>query len=220
MTRTTAASTDDACESVPEFRPGEHEVLIRMYGQGIGDCFLLAFPRRRSSEDDPERPVYVLIDCGVLHRTPGAKERILSIVQDIRCTTRDHALPLAADGQPRGHLDLLIVTHEHWDHLSGFIYEKAGKEWDNIQVDALWTAWTAADDENGLAGVLDELRTRQERALQRISERADTAGDALHWQAVAGAIAFLGRERQFALSTRGGLERAACACYRLALPQD
>jgi hypothetical protein len=207
-TATASARANDADAAAPAFRPGEHEVLIRMYGQGIGDCFLLAFPRSRATGSDPERPVYVLIDCGVLHRTPGAKDRILAIVEDIRRTTRDDALPAAADGEPRGHLDLLIVTHEHWDHLSGFIYAKAREAWDHIQVDALWTAWTAADDPEGLAGVLGRLREQQEQALQRIAARAPLAGNDPRWQAIAAAIAFLGESPAFALSTRDGLERA------------
>ena len=42
------------------------------------------------------------------------------IVRDIRQTTRDDTL-LDADGEPKGHLDLLVITNSHWDHISGFI---------------------------------------------------------------------------------------------------
>src|SRR5262245_14585224 len=106
---------EDATKSVPSFRPREGEVRIRMYGQGLGDCFLLAFPRTHATPAvpaaDTERPVYVLIDCGVITGTPNASQRMKRIVQDIRLTTRDDSLPPAADG-PQGHLDLLILTHE------------------------------------------------------------------------------------------------------------
>ena len=37
-------------------------VRVRMYRQGLGDCFLLSFPR-------PGGESHVLIDCGVLDGT-------------------------------------------------------------------------------------------------------------------------------------------------------
>ena len=42
-------------------------VKIRMYRQGLGDCFLLAFPDPAAA-----RPFYMLIDCGVLLGTQDA----------------------------------------------------------------------------------------------------------------------------------------------------
>ena len=42
-------------------------VTVRMYRQGLGDCFLLAFPTAGGG-----RPYYLLIDCGVLQGTPDA----------------------------------------------------------------------------------------------------------------------------------------------------
>ena len=175
-------SADDAAFDVPEFRPRKNEVRIRMYGQGLGDCFLLAFPRTQPTTAvpavDDQRPVYVLIDCGVITGTPNASQRMKRIVKDIRLTTRDDTLPPTAKG-PQGHLDLLILTHEHWDHLSGFI--DAQDEWEQIQVDKLWTSWTEQDDPNGLAGVLQKIKNQQRRALVEVVKRAAhmTADDSL-----------------------------------------
>ena len=202
-------------ETVEALRPGDNEVLIRMYGQGVGDCFLLAFPRTRPTaavgEVDPKRPVYVLIDCGVLARTPEPTVRMRDIVADIRRTTHDPNLRPTTDGKATGHLDLLIITHEHWDHLSGFIYTEAKKEWDGIQIDALWTSWTARDDPEGLAGVLGKLREQQEVALKRIAQRVVgmrgvKAENLL--QTVDDVISFLAADRDFAASTRSGLVEA------------
>src|SRR5688500_7339866 len=106
-----------------------NRVLIRMYGQGVGDCFLLTFPRAGAGAG--ERPVHVLIDCGVVGGTPGGPERMRRVVRDVRETTG-------------GRLDLLVITHEHWDHLSGFV--QAEEEWRRIEVGALWTAWTERPD--------------------------------------------------------------------------
>ena len=76
-------------------------VKIRMYRQGLGDCFLISLPR----EDD--KSFHVLIDCGVILGTPAQVEDE-AVVQNIHATTG-------------GKIDLLVATHEHWDHLSGFM---------------------------------------------------------------------------------------------------
>ena len=96
-------------ETSPEpVKPG---VTIRMYCQGLGDCFLLTF------RDGPKaKPTRVMIDCGVFLNTPGEPARMRAVAQDL----------LKESG---GEIDLLIVTHEHWDHIAGFshandIFEK------------------------------------------------------------------------------------------------
>lgn len=37
-------------------------------------------------------------------------------------------------------VDVLVTTHEHWDHLSGF--QQAKDVWDRIAIGELWMAWT------------------------------------------------------------------------------
>lgn len=149
-------------------RPRQGEMLIRMYGQGVGDCFLLMFPR--VGESPRQRPFTVLIDCGVVGGTPNGTDRMRQVVEDIRTTTMDPTLPPGRDGQAQGHLDLLIVTHEHWDHLSGFV--QAEQVWEQIQVDALWTAWTEHADRDGLPGVLKNILAKQRQALTAAADRA------------------------------------------------
>src|SRR5688572_221653 len=106
---------------VPPLQPGANEVLVRMYGQGLGDCFLLAFPRAGQPPGQKDaRPVYVVIDCGVIGGTPDGPARMKRIVEDIKLTTLDPNLT-AERGRPTGHIDVLAISHEHWDHLSGFV---------------------------------------------------------------------------------------------------
>jgi hypothetical protein len=88
-----------------------------MYRQGLGDCFLLTF-----EPDD-----HLLIDCGVLAGTPGGAEKIKEIAEDIRKETG-------------GHLRALVVTHEHWDHVSGFV--DARDVFEKMTIDETWVAWT------------------------------------------------------------------------------
>ncbi|MCC6792013.1 MAG: MBL fold metallo-hydrolase [Thermomicrobiales bacterium] len=154
--------------------------MIRMYGQGLGDCFLLAFPRTRDTRTTTartRRPVYVLIDCGAVAGTPDDKARLTSIVADINQSTG-------------GHLDLLVLTHEHWDHLSGFL--KAADEWNQITIDALWMAWTELPDQSGLPGALKRILDRQRVALAQIADYAFQLGFAEQAGMARGLISFLG----------------------------
>src|SRR5262249_3761138 len=77
------------------------QVRVRMYRQGLGDCFLLALPKQDGS------PFFLMIDCGVILGTEDAAAKMNRVVADII-------------GETNGRVDLLIVTHEHWDHVSGF----------------------------------------------------------------------------------------------------
>jgi phosphoribosyl 1,2-cyclic phosphodiesterase len=73
-----------------------------MYRHGLGDCFLVTLPRENGDN------YFIMIDCGVIVGTPDATARMQQVAHNIVATTG-------------GKLDLLIATHEHWDHLSGFI---------------------------------------------------------------------------------------------------
>jgi hypothetical protein len=95
-----------------------------MYRQGLGDCLLLTFNPGAS-------PVHMLVDCGTLGATTtGVKMK--QVVDDIFNETRGTA--------PRGHLHLLVATHEHKDHVSGFGSQQP--VFDQIDVDNVWVAWT------------------------------------------------------------------------------
>jgi hypothetical protein len=111
-------------------RPGE--VVVRMYGQGFGDCFLLALPRMDArGVEDPTKPVYVLIDSGVFFMTPQERQRMRAVARSVAAATD-------------GVVDLLVATHEHYDHLSGFAH--AAKEWQSCAVRRIWLAWTEQED--------------------------------------------------------------------------
>jgi hypothetical protein len=75
---------------------------IRMYRVGFGDFFLVTVPT-------PSGDQYILIDCGVFRGTSGSGNigSIVEAVEDMYQTTK-------------GHLALVIMTHRHADHISGF----------------------------------------------------------------------------------------------------
>ena len=109
---------------------------VRMYKGILGDCFLI-----RLSQGDRESRI--LIDCGVLQGVKGGKDRIREIAADIVATCGGDP----ARGVP-GELDLLAVTHEHADHISGFAQAHElllnGK---SLRIGQLWFAWTEKEDD-------------------------------------------------------------------------
>lgn len=129
----------------PDMVPPESGVTVRMYRpNGLGDCFLLCFPTVDG------RGSYMLIDFGVFFGTRGGSARMKKIAKSI----------LDATGY---RLDVLVVSHEHWDHLSGFKFAK--EQISNLQIDELWLGWTE-DPFHPLAKRLRERRAIALRALR------------------------------------------------------
>jgi hypothetical protein len=125
--------------------PPPNGVTIRMYRQGHGDCFLLAFPR-----NDGQDPVYVLIDCGF---KPGSADKLShpNTIEEIVTHLGD------ATGH---HLDLAIITHEHQDHVNG-IWKKSEPYFGDFRIDEAWMAWTEDPDDE----LANELRKRHKDQL-------------------------------------------------------
>lgn len=89
---------------------------VRAYVVGFGDCILLRLP-------DSNGVRHVLIDFGRAPNDAGSLDRFTAIAEDI-------------NKQCNGHLDLVIVTHEHQDHIEGFYRER--KVFDLMQIDQVW----------------------------------------------------------------------------------
>jgi hypothetical protein len=126
------------------------QVRIRHYCQGIGDCHLLRFPKADGGF------FWILIDCGVHTMVTGGSALMRQIVDNIAAITR--------------HIDILVVTHEHWDHVSGFM--SAAKQFEQITVGAVWMSW-AENAEDPLARDLDEFRGAAMSALQDVSRQVE-----------------------------------------------
>jgi hypothetical protein len=106
---------------------------VRMYLQGLGDCFLVTLPHKNGpGGGDPYR---IMIDCGVILGTPEPANRMTKVVEDVVRETD-------------GHVDLLLATHAHWDHISGFTQAEAAFK--KLKVDEVWLPWTEdPNDPNG-----------------------------------------------------------------------
>jgi hypothetical protein len=94
-----------------------------MYRQGLGDCFLLTFPR----QDKP--PFNLLIDCGALNRNKAFMTRVVQHIEES-----------VKNGAGTGRLDLVVATHEHKDHLSGF--NQAREIFNRMDIGGVWLGWT------------------------------------------------------------------------------
>lgn len=98
-----------------------YRVRIRMYRHGLGDCFLVSF----ATGDGPK---HALIDCGTL----GAKLTSVTMDQVVADILRETGK----------HLHLLVATHEHKDHVSGFHTHREAWDDPELRVDRVWAAWT------------------------------------------------------------------------------
>ena len=148
----------------------ESGVKIRMYRQGLGDCFLLAFATGVG------RPFYMLIDCGVLMGTEGAADKMRQVAESLRAATG-------------GRIDVLVATHQHWDHLSGF--DQAREVFDQIEIGEVWVAWTE-DPNNDLANRLRARRRAHLRALGGAAQALRAAGDGGKAGALEAVLGFFG----------------------------
>ena len=175
-----------------------HGVKVRMYRQGLGDCFLITLPRKTGA------PYFILIDCGVILGTPDPAPKMQGVVNDIILTTQ-------------GHIDLLLVTHEHWDHLSGFLQAK--ELFGKLKVDKLWLAWT----ENRKDELANKLRSEHQAlrlALTAASARMRMGGSAD--STVDGLIELFGAAGQGTTADALKVVRSLCdeSDIRFCLPTD
>jgi beta-lactamase superfamily II metal-dependent hydrolase len=92
----------------------DSSIRIRCYNVGFGDCLLVTFQDSQSTWN-------MLIDFG---NAPTNRNAVFeAIAEDIKRETQ-------------GKLDVVVVTHEHLDHLEGFYSQK--KIFNNIDVDFVW----------------------------------------------------------------------------------
>jgi beta-lactamase superfamily II metal-dependent hydrolase len=118
--------------------PPPEGAVVRMYRIGHGDCFLLAF-----AGEEPDKPVYVLIDCGY---KPGSPKSIDPTAKTNTAKEITENIAVATGG----HIHLAVITHEHQDHVNGI----SEMNFEGITIDKTWLAWT----EDPIDDVANELR--------------------------------------------------------------
>lgn len=98
-------------------------IRIRMYRVGFGDCFLLSIPTTKGQSTN--RQQHILVDCGV--HSSGDIGTIEKVVNNIGKVTDKK-------------LAVIIATHAHQDHISGF--SKFGDMFSKFKVGEVWLPWT------------------------------------------------------------------------------
>jgi len=103
-------------------------VEVRVYNVRFGDCVLVSLELRGGEK-------HILVDFGnapAMVRKKGGKNDVFA--------------PIAADIAKRtgGTIDLLIMSHEHLDHMEGFFSEK--KVFDRFTVKDVWMSLMSAPD--------------------------------------------------------------------------
>lgn len=128
--------------------------LIRAYNVELGDCIYCRIPKARKRGAKTE-DFHMLIDCGSL----GPRTSLTAAVADL-----ETLLPQTDDGQRR--LDLLVVTHEHKDHIAGFVADAFA----NIVVETIWMS-AAMDPKHPQAEKTRRLHALAADAMQGIAAR-------------------------------------------------
>ena len=98
-------------------------IRIRMYRVGFGDFFLLSVP---AADGDM---AHVLVDCGVHAHDLGVIDEAVTQLET----------------DTGGKLALVIMTHRHADHISGFGSARATFE--RFEVEQVWMSWFEDPDD-------------------------------------------------------------------------
>jgi len=164
-----------ARKAASKTRPSNRKfrIKVRMYRQGLGDCFLITIPRKKGN------PFYAVIDCGVILGTKDPGKVMREVVEHIIQTTG-------------GHVDLVAATHEHWDHISGF--GQAREIWTDksrLTIGQVWLSW-AENPKHPLARKLRAQRQALKIALTAAASRMRLAGDTGGAEDVTNLLSFFG----------------------------
>lgn len=129
---------------------GKGELRVRMYRVGFGDCFLISFP-----VDDGHS--HVLVDFGVhAQGNIGTLDRVMN---DLEAVTAKN-------------LSLVIATHVHQDHISGF-GEFAGR-FSSFTVREVWLPWTE-DPQDQEASRLRKKHTKLHAQIRQFYDGSTAA---------------------------------------------
>ncbi len=107
----------------------EKKLSIRVYNVGLGDCIYIYVPHPDPAKAGKNHACHILIDCGTASPGKDITKNALSNLKGL--------LPVDAAGKSL--LNLLIISHAHDDHYSGFDPLGGKNPWyADFAVDRLW----------------------------------------------------------------------------------
>lgn len=157
------------------------QIRIRMYRVGFGDCFLITLPG----------PHHILVDCGVHAR--GDIGTISKAVDNIALVTEQK-------------VDLIIATHAHQDHISGF--GTFASKFSTLQVKEVWMPWTENPDDP----TASKLKKKQVALVEDLAQHFAAQGGAQYEAARAALLNLASNQAAFDL-LRAGLHGARLQYY-------
>lgn len=150
-------------------------VSVKMFQVGeLGDCFLLHFTEGKQES-------FVLIDCGSFRNSQASKLRLNTIVKNIKTMLKGKKL------------DVVVGTHQHNDHLSGFVH--CEQQFTGM-VDQVWLSWLD-DPKDSLArriqkdqkNLVSQLKSiDQKLSSLKLKTQDNVIGDVLGFYAAAGGV--------------------------------
>ncbi|HXD31877.1 MAG TPA: hypothetical protein VN643_12220 [Pyrinomonadaceae bacterium] len=126
----------------------KNQLRVRMYRVGFGDFFLITVPTKAG-------PKHILIDCGVHAGDIGSME---ACVKDLAEETKHK-------------LALVVVTHYHADHLSGFASQF--NEFTKFDVEMVWISNRLDPDRKDSAKLKAQIAEVANKLQLRLGARKD-----------------------------------------------
>lgn len=128
-------------------------IRIRMYQAGFGDCFLLFLPTTAGTKT-------MLVDCGSLGGgAPKMKDVVPRMLAD--------AGLVAGGATP--HIDVIVATHRHRDHIGEFERD----DWKDVTAGEVWMPWTERPDDP----IALRIRTAQDRLAASLAAAMPPGAD-------------------------------------------
>ena len=130
-------------------------IRVRMYRVGFGDFFLMTVPGKNG-------PAHILIDCGVHAANINT---IDDCVQDMKQETGNH-------------LALVILTHYHADHMSGFASNY--NDFAEFDVGAVWITNRLDPGDADSSGFMAQISSIAQQLKMQLAARQDAEGIEAH----------------------------------------
>jgi beta-lactamase superfamily II metal-dependent hydrolase len=129
------------------------QLLIRAYNVGVGDCIYVRIPKARKKGNKVD-DFHMLIDCG----KKGSANLLKVAIDHLK-----GELPGEGD---KKRLDLLLVSHEHEDHIKGM-----DPAWfDDVRIENLWMS-VAMNRDHPQAKFAHQLHDMAATAMRNIAAR-------------------------------------------------
>lgn len=141
---------------------GPARVRVRMYQVGFGDCILLTLEYDAPLADGRDKR-HLLFDFGSSRQPHGTKSGAMGRVAEL---IEEHT---------EGKLDLVVVTHRHKDHLSGYGDDAAAKIMRKLAPSLVLRSWTEDPAISETADGPNQVGPASARLVAQLAESQDAA---------------------------------------------